>query len=29
MTTGEFNEFVKQEVINTNALVAALGLPKE
>ena len=29
MTTEEFNEFVKQEVIDTNALVAVLGLPKE
>ena len=29
MTTEEFNKFVKQEVINTNALVAALGLPKD
>ena len=29
MTTAEFNEFVKQEVVKTNKLVADLGLPKE
>jgi tripartite-type tricarboxylate transporter receptor subunit TctC len=29
MATEEFKEFVRQEVINTNKLVAELGLPKE